>query len=244
MTATGRAAPPAHPIRRLVHGRSRLALHALRGGEGRALLLLHGLGERSPESVPRHAASWPGPVFALDFTGHGLSTVPDGGGYTAELLMADADAALAELGTATLSGRGLGAYVALLLAGARSGSVRGVVLRDGPGLFGGGPRPVSPVVSTVDPDAVRPPDPFALQELGRDVRPPDYAASFARLAVELSGLERPVRVSATARPDWLQAVLEEPGVEACDAARALADYARIGTEPRERVLRGSGEGAD
>ncbi len=40
----------------------------------------------------------PGPIFALDFTGHGASTVPSGGGYTAEMLMADVDAALAELG--------------------------------------------------------------------------------------------------------------------------------------------------
>lgn len=243
MTATGAAAREAHPIRRLVHGRSALALHVLRGGEGRALLLLHGLGERAPASVPRHAAAWPGPVYALDFTGHGLSTIPDGGGYTAELLMADADAALAELGKATLAGRGIGAYVALLLAGARPEEVRGAVLLDGPGLFGGGPRPVSPVVSTVDAGAVRPPDPFALLELARDVRPPDYAASFARLAVELSGLERPVRVGATARPDWLQAVLEEPGVEACDATRALAEYARIGSDPREQASRGNGEGA-
>ena len=72
-------------------------------------------GRRCPTTSTR----WPGPVWALDFTGHGASTVPRGGGYTAEVLMADADAALAHLGPATVLGRGLGAYVALLLAGAR-----------------------------------------------------------------------------------------------------------------------------
>ena len=99
-----------------------------------ALLLLHGLGESSPVGAARTwAAHWPGPVAALDFTGHGHSTVPAGGGYTAEILLADADVALAELGAATLVGRGLGAYVALMLAGARPQQVRGAVLCDGPG---------------------------------------------------------------------------------------------------------------
>ena len=55
-------------------------------GTGRPLLLLHGLGERSPTAVPDHLAAWPGPVWALDFTGHGASSVPRGGGYTAEML--------------------------------------------------------------------------------------------------------------------------------------------------------------
>jgi pimeloyl-ACP methyl ester carboxylesterase len=57
-------------------------------------LLLHGLGEASPRSTPDYARDWPGPVHALDFTGHGRSSLPTGGGYTAEMLMADADAAL------------------------------------------------------------------------------------------------------------------------------------------------------
>ena len=37
----------ANPVEHLRHNRVRLALHALRGGQGRPLLLLHGLGERS-----------------------------------------------------------------------------------------------------------------------------------------------------------------------------------------------------
>ena len=55
--------------------------------------------------------------------------------------MGDADVALAHLGAATVLGRGLGAYVALLIAGARPHLVRGAVLCDGPGLAGGGIGP-------------------------------------------------------------------------------------------------------
>ena len=50
------------------------------------------------------------------------------------------------------------------------------------------------------------PDPWALAELSRDVRPPDYATGFARQATQLSGLEWPVAVCARARPPWLEAV--------------------------------------
>ena len=79
------------------HGKIDLALHQLRAGPGDG---------RSPAVAaarPRRVvagrgaavvAGWPGPVAALDFTGHGDSTVPHGGGYTAEILLADADAAL------------------------------------------------------------------------------------------------------------------------------------------------------
>jgi pimeloyl-ACP methyl ester carboxylesterase len=211
--------------RTLRHSRVELALHRLRDGTGRPLLLLHGLGERSPERPPAQLEAWPGPIWALDFTGHGASSVPCGGGYTAECLMGDADAALAELGEATLRGRGIGAWVALLVAGARPRQVRGAILSDGPGLAGGGARPGSPTIPAVDPRAVAPPDPFALVELARDVRPPEYAAAFVRLANELSGLPRPLSVCAVERPEWLRAALEEPGVEATRLADALAYYA-------------------
>jgi pimeloyl-ACP methyl ester carboxylesterase len=217
------AQPVQQAVQHLVHNRVRLALHTLAEGSGGApLLLLHGLGEASPGAVPSFASRWPGPVTALDFTGHGASTLPQGGGYTAEILLADADVALAHLGTATVVGRGLGAYVALLLAGARADRVRGAVLADGPGLSGGPSVPTSQPVFSLG-RAVTAPDPYALVELGRDLRPPDYAATFARLAVQGSDLDEPIVVAARFRPAWLRAVVEEPGVaEADSVADALA----------------------
>jgi pimeloyl-ACP methyl ester carboxylesterase len=197
---------------RLRHAAVELALHELRSGEGRHLLLLHGLGERAPHAVPVWAEAWPGPVAGLDFTGHGESSVPRGGGYSCEVLMGDADIALAELGPSTVVGRGLGAYVALLIAGARPRLVRGAVLADGPGMSGGGVGPGSTAILSVDRDEEAPPDPWALAELSRDVRPPDYASAFARAATQLSGLPDPLAVSARWRPPWLEAVAAEPGV--------------------------------
>lgn len=227
----------------LTHVRVQLALHELRPGEGRPLLLLHGLGERTPDTVPEPALAWPGPVHGLDLTGHGRSSRSVGGGYTAEVLMADVDAALAHLGPATVLGRGLGAYVALLIAGARPTLVRGAVLADGPGLAGGGPAPHSPVVvgppgvdlgdgasagafgdAEVDPAR---PDPWALVELARDVRPDDYATTYVRQAVELSGLDEPLAVAAVVRPPWLAAVAAEPGVVSEDVPAALARFAAV-----------------
>lgn len=201
----------------LHHNKVDLALHCLSRRAGPPLLFLHGLGEATPDSLPATLAAWPGPVWGLDFTGHGASTVPVGGGYTAEVLMADADHALAELGSCSLLGRGLGAYVALLLAGARPTEVRGTVLADGPGLNGAGIGPGAAVI-TVDPvdpgpPDTGPPDPFALAELSHDVRPGGYAAGFARQAVQRSGLDRALVVAAKARPAWLTAVLGEVGVE-------------------------------
>ena len=175
-------------ITELVHNRVTLALHHVRDGDGRPLLLLHGLGEAAPDEVPPWLTTWAGPIAALDFTGHGRSTLPLGGGYTAEILLADADIALAELGQATVLGRGLGAYVALQLAGSRPADVIGAVLADGPGLAGGATFPTSQSFFPMPP-AERAPDPYALVELSRDLRPPDYAAAFARLALTGSRLD-------------------------------------------------------
>jgi pimeloyl-ACP methyl ester carboxylesterase len=209
-----------------------LALHPLReprGAGARPRLLRPGRGEATRPADAGRAAAWPGAILGLDFTGHGASTIPRGGGYTAEILMADADAALAHLGPTTVLGRGLGAYVALLLAGARPELVRGAILCDGPGMTGGGPRPTTPSIPWPPerPDG-RAPDPFALVDLARDVRPPDYATSFARQASQLSGLERPLSVCSLERPDWLRAVLDEPGVADTTLAEALAHYAQSG----------------
>jgi pimeloyl-ACP methyl ester carboxylesterase len=218
------------PIVWLRHSKVTLALHPLRAARRtgvRPLLLLHGRGEATAANVPEAAEPWPGAVFGLDFTGHGASTLPRGGGYTAEQLMADADIALEHLGPATLLGRGLGAYVALLLAGARPTLVRGAILRDGPGLAGGGPRPTTPSIPwPAERDDGRTPDPFALVDLARDVRPPDYATSFTRQAGQLSGLEQPISVCSFERPDWLAAVCEEPGVAITRIRDALEEYAR------------------
>jgi pimeloyl-ACP methyl ester carboxylesterase len=218
-------AAPSEPVR-LRHNRVDLALHELRGGEGRPLLHLHGLGERSPAGVPGYVADWPGPVWALDFTGHGASTVPKGGGYFAEVLMGDVDVALAHLGApATLYGRGLGAYVALLIAGARPEQVQGAILDDGPGLSGGGIEPPSPYVQQVVLPQNGTPDPYAQLELSRDVRPPDYATTFARQAATLSGLDVAIAVVGVVRPPWLEAVASEPGVQVLTRPKALALFA-------------------
>lgn len=215
------------PIRRLQQGRLSLALHTLRGGDGLALLLLHGLGERSPDAVPDELLSWPGPIYALDFCGHGDSESAKGGGYSCEQLMADADAALSVLGEATVLGRGLGGYIGVLIAGARPSHVRGVIIDDGTGLAGGGTRPGSMTVEfPSDRVSVGTPDPFALIELSTDVRPKDYATSFVRIAVEMSGLPTPVCVVAQARAPWLDAVVDEYGVVSAPIDRALSMYAR------------------
>jgi pimeloyl-ACP methyl ester carboxylesterase len=212
-------------ITELAHNRITLALHRLRAGDGQPLLLLHGLGESAPDHVPPWLDAWTGPVAALDFTGHGRSTIPVGGGYTAELLLADADIALGALGQATVLGRGLGAYVALQLAGSRPADVVGAVLVDGPGLAGGATFPASQSFFAL-PSAVRPPDPYALVELSRDLRPPDYAAAFVRLALAGSRLDEPITVSAVYRPPWLEAVAAEPGVAQSTIEEALRRYSR------------------
>jgi pimeloyl-ACP methyl ester carboxylesterase len=209
----------------LRHNRVDLALHHVRGGDGRPLLFLHGLAERSPATVPAWLEAWTGPVAALDFTGHGESTIPVAGGYTSEILLADADIALAALGQATVFGRGLGAFVALMLAGSRPADVVGAILADGPGLAGGPTFPTSQSFFVL-PDADGPPDPYALVELTRDLRPPDYAAAFVRLALAGSPLDQPITVAAVFRPPWLEAVAAEPGVTEGTIAESLRRYGR------------------
>jgi pimeloyl-ACP methyl ester carboxylesterase len=213
----------------LQHHRIRLALHRLAPGRDdvRPLLLLHGLGESTPDVVPSHVR-WPGPVLGLDFTGHGRSTVPTGGGYTAEILVADVDTALEHVGPVTVVGRGLGAYIGMLAAAARPETVRGVALVDGPGLAGGGTEPGSPSIVAPPAGALAPPDPFALVELARDPRPPSYAQTFVRFLLEESDLDEPIVVDTSVRPPWIRAVLEEPGVVGLPLAVALERYASVG----------------
>lgn len=213
----------------LQHNHLTLALWELRPGAGRPLLLLHGLGERTTPDALAAVETWPGPVHGLDLTGHGGSDIPKGGGYYCEILMADADAALAALQPdggpgVTVVGRGLGGYVALLIAGARPDLVRGAVIADGPGLHGGGPGPSSPVLFRPTPDGSTP-DPVAMVELATDVRPPDYARTFAWQASALSGLETAIAITAVNRPPWLAEVAAQPGVIESDLPSALELFA-------------------
>ena len=217
----------------LRHGKVELALHHLRDATaagGRPLLILHGLGESSRPSSPRWPVGWAGPVAGRDVPGHGLSTVPRGGGYTAELLLGDADAALNSLTegdptrSITVAGRGLGAYIALQIAGGRAAQVHGAILVDGPGLAGGPTGPTSQSFFSL-PNSDTTPDPYALVELGRDLRPPDYATLFVRLALAGSELDEPIAVASVFRPEWLDAVAREHGVMQATLAEALAAYA-------------------
>ena len=229
MSAASHAATTGRRVTMLRHNKIELALHHLRDATdpaARPLLLLHGLGDHTPATAPAWVESWRGAITGLDFTGHGTSSIPSGGGYTAELLLGDADAALAALvdaspdGRITVLGRGLGAYIALQLAGARSTQVHGAIMLDGPGLAGGPTGPTSQSFFTLPP-ATATPDPYALVELGRDLRPPDYVRSFVQLAIAGSQLDEPIAVSAVFRPDWLAAVAGEHGLMDVPLAEAL-----------------------
>jgi pimeloyl-ACP methyl ester carboxylesterase len=205
---------------RLRHGRVEIELHARRQGPGPALLLLHALGGSAADWGPE-VDVWPGPVHALDFSGHGRSGWVRGGSYAPELLAGDADAALAALGGACLCGAGVGAYVALLVSGARPDAVPAALLLPGAGLDGGGALPDfdaplaagEPLPPGCDP---------ALRRLAQDVRPVDYAAplgeSARRLVFAEDGGLRP--------PWWTAARRRNTKAETCrDLADGLARLA-------------------
>jgi pimeloyl-ACP methyl ester carboxylesterase len=182
-------------LRHIKSGRHTVALYEAKADDGPTLLWLHALGgsARDAESAVSH---WPGRVLALDFVAHGESPRPAGGAYTAELFVGDADAALAEADHAHLAGQGLGAYVALLLAGARPERVPAALLLPGRGLAGGGAAPnwdqshaeldahIAEVVANNDRADSLPLDPM-LYTVETDVRPPDYARQFADAARRL-----------------------------------------------------------
>jgi len=211
------------------HVRRQLALHELREGSGHPLLILHGLGERSPTVAPSITQGWSGPVFALDFTGHGDSTLPAGGGYTCEALMSDADAALAEIGPSVVLGYGLGAYVGLLLFGSRPREIEGLVIADGTGFDGGGARPTSSKLLEVPSDQLgdTTPDPWALLELASDIRPPDYAVEHVRQVAALADMDKAIAVVSIGRPEWLEAAMESDVVFESDIATALSMFDRL-----------------
>ena len=179
------------------NGRVRLALtHSGTPGDDEPhLLLLHALcGSRGDgEDL---SAAWPGPTTTLDFSGHGASDSMTGRAYSPEIFAADADAVLAHLAldSVFVAGAGIGAYVALLLAGARSDVVRASLLLPGDGFAGGGAEPSEQPEGTrerwlarlVEAPARQPGswDPFVLS-CRDDVRPPDYAGEIAEAAGSL-----------------------------------------------------------
>lgn len=196
-------------VRRVPHGDLTLAVHELRSGSPPALLLVHEL-EGSARSWGAAAdaraawASWPGAVYALDLAGHGASDWRQGGAYTPELFAADIDATLAVIGVAVLAGAGVGAYAALLVAGARPELVTATLLLPGRGLSGGGAVPAV----AKEPALLASVERFATERVAQDVqvdplirtcasdvRPPDYACAFAasarRIVLHEDGLERP-----------------------------------------------------
>jgi len=220
-----RAVSEPHELR---HGRVRLALHPLRAGAGPALLWLHAL-HSSAAGLASPTIDWPGAVFAVDFCGHGRSGWIAGGAYTPELLAGDGDAALARVGPACLAGEGIGAYVALLLAGARPELVPAALLLPGAGLEGGGSLP--DFSGRMDPewarqasrpaaagDAAGEADPLVCA-LESDARPIDYAEAFAVRARRLVLAE-----DGGLRPAWWEAVARSRSAERAavgEAWRAL-----------------------
>jgi pimeloyl-ACP methyl ester carboxylesterase len=204
----------------LQHGRINLALHPLGEGDGPALLLLHALYDSSRNwgDLPRR---WPGPVYGLDFSGHGESDRISGGAYYAELLLGDADLALAHIGPAAVVGAGIGAYVALLLAGARPEHVPAALLLPGAGLRGGGDwpdfsAPFAVPLAAADADGGGEHDRF-LRVLESDVRPTEYAARFAAAARKLLMAKLVDDV-----PQWWAAALQAGSVEQVDSSPLVA----------------------
>jgi pimeloyl-ACP methyl ester carboxylesterase len=208
---------------RLRSGRIEVALHRLRDAPGPTLLCLHALRGRGADFAELSNA-WPGRVLALDFSGHGESDRPRGAAYTPELLAGDADAALAHAGTACLVGVGLGAYVALLLAGARPASVPAAYLLPGAGLEGSRTLPhtripsdelckeVSELLEAARQREGSGFDPM-VRLLEGDPRPPDTARAYADAANRLLLAE-----DGELRPIWWEAVRES-----ASALRAHAD---------------------
>ena len=215
-------------MRRIASGRSEVALHELRAGSGPTLLALHALGGAA-QDFSALAAHWPGRVLALDLPGHGASDWMRGGSYTPELHAASADDALFEAGDAYVVGSGLGAYVALLLAGARAPRVPAALLLPGRGLDGCGPAP-SPdqalqirsaeALRLLDAAAAQPRPGFdpLLRACETDARPPDYARPFADAARRLFFAE-----DGSLRPPWWEAARGAPRAESTptDPADAL-----------------------
>jgi pimeloyl-ACP methyl ester carboxylesterase len=180
---------------RLQSGRSFFELFQLNDGSGPSLLLLHQL-YGSSSDWNGIVDMWPGAVFGLDFSGHGRSEWLSGGAYYPELFVAQADAAAESIGPVAIAGTGLGAYVAVLLAGARCDSIAAALIAPGRGLAGGGALPRFDLTLAGLPALPKSDggtDP-AVAILERDVRPVDYVTAIARRARSLLFLENELEV--------------------------------------------------
>ena len=201
--------------RKVQNGRTSLQLHQYADGEGPALLLLHELGASSAMWEGKDLA-WEGPLWALDFAGHGSSSWRMGGAYYPELFATDAAAALEAIGPAYLAGAGLGAYVALLLSGGHPEKSPATLLCPGKGLAGGGAVPsVAPHRESYDrllethrdsTDPTPPTDPRTVLAED-DIRPQDYTRSFAERCTSIWLAE-----DGTERPAWWSSLRELPEV--------------------------------
>ena len=207
--------------RSIIHGETSLVLHTLREGSN-GVLLLHELGGASTdwqEVVER----WPGAVHALDFAGHGGSGWRRGGGYTPELFAADADAALALLGPCYLVGAGLGAYVALLLAGGRPALVPAALCCPGPSTAAA-PCPI-PRAGPPFPSWGRRRHRTAIPS--RDSATTTSGRSTTRVRCAREARHLLLAEDAAARPPWWEAMRDAPGARPVPArlADALAELA-------------------
>jgi pimeloyl-ACP methyl ester carboxylesterase len=125
---------PTSPTDRRVPGDG-VTLHARDwGGEGPAVVLLHGLASNARiwDGVASRLAGAGFRAVALDQRGHGESDQPDAG-YDFASVVADLAVALAALGLdrPLLAGHSWGASVALQYAADRPGGLAGLVLVDG-----------------------------------------------------------------------------------------------------------------
>ncbi len=109
--------------------------------------------------------------------------------------------------------------------------VRGAIIDDGLGLMGGGGSPGSIHLDMpnrlTSPDSSSTPDPYALLEMSSDIRPADYASSFAFAASQASENRVSIAVVAKVRPAWLSGIVDQFGVEEMPLTDALAAFAGV-----------------
>ena len=180
----------AHHARRAQPGDASPCTSSARATGGRCCCST-GSARRRPTTCRRGSTRGPGPVAALDFTGHGRVDDPASAAATRPRSCSPTPTSPSPSSARRrVFGRGLGAYIALMLAGSRPADVVGAILADGPGLAGGATFPTSQSFFAMPP-AERParslrarraePRP-APARLRRGVRPPRARRLAARRA--------------------------------------------------------------